>query len=113
MTGHLAALLFWILASVPSQGHNVRAVEVAHAVVHNFPVEAQQAMVCNAFHESTFNPLAEGKAGERGVLQISRIHFGRFDPERLWEVDYNIRAARQLYDESGLWPWLAQKGRCW
>jgi len=109
----LAATLFWLSALVPVSAPSAQYIEVALAVVHNFPVEARQAMVCNAWYESTFNPKAEGKAGERGVLQIGRVHFGRFDPERLWEVDYNIRAARQLYDESGLWPWLAQKGRCW
>jgi len=108
-----AATLFWLSALVPVSAPNVHYIEVAVAVVKYFPVEARQPMVCNALHESTFNPLAEGKAGERGVLQIGRVHFGRFDPERLWEVDYNIQAGRQLYDESGLWPWLAQKGKCW
>lgn len=55
--------------------------------------------------ESKFDPDVEGKAGERGLGQISktclkelkRIYGEEFDFDRLFEIDYNLRVASLHY----------------
>ena len=55
--------------------------------------------------ESKFDPDAEGKAGERGLGQISktclrelkRVYGEEFDFGRLFEIDYNLRVASLHY----------------
>jgi len=55
--------------------------------------------------ESKFDPSAEGKAGERGLGQISktclrelkRIYSEEFDFDRLFEIDYNIQVGSLHY----------------
>lgn len=53
----------------------------------------------------TFDTYAIGRYGERGLMQIHPIHFGRFEPDRLFEPGYNVWAAYQLWLESGWSPW--------
>lgn len=55
--------------------------------------------------ESKFNPNAKGKAGERGLGQVSRIclrelervYGEEFDFDRLFEIDYNIEVSSLHY----------------
>lgn len=41
----------------------------------------------------TFDPLARGRAGERGLFQLHPVHFGWLNEARLFEPRYNARAA--------------------
>lgn len=41
----------------------------------------------------TLNPLARGRAGERGLFQIHPVHFRWLDETRLWLPGYNSRVA--------------------
>ena len=55
--------------------------------------------------ESTFDPRAKGRHGERGLMQLSdlalaeleRVYSVRFDKTRLFEIDHNIQAGTLFY----------------
>lgn len=49
-----------------------------------------------AYCESRLDPLARGRAGERGLFQIHPVHFGWLDEARLYEPLYNARIAYRL-----------------
>jgi len=118
----LAATLFWLSALVPVSAPNVHYIEVAHAVVHNFPVEARQTMMCIGYWETRQDPYSNklvGAAGEVSWLQIHPIHFGTFSREWLREsADNATQAGRKLYDESlkrtgnGFGPWSTYWAFC-
>ena len=46
-----------------------------------------------------------GCDGSYGIFQIGCIH--ETDPDTLFDVEYNIKRAREIYDESGWQPWGA------
>lgn len=60
--------------------------------------------------ESNLNPQAynpewhRGCQGSIGIFQIACIHD---DPEKLFEVEYNIQRAYEIYSEQGWKPWGA------
>jgi Lysozyme like domain len=57
----------------------------------------------------TLNPRARGRLGERGLFQIHPVHFRTFNPRRLFEVLYNVRAAFRLSRGGRDWsPWTCQ-----
>jgi hypothetical protein len=62
--------------------------------------------------ESELNPTAtnwkdshKGCNGSFGIFQIGCLH--ESDPNKLYDVEYNIKRARQIYDNSGWQPWGA------
>lgn len=50
------------------------------------------------------NDSHKGCKGSFGIFQIACIHD---DSEELYEVEYNIKRARELYDQEGWKPWGA------
>jgi len=63
-----------------------------------------------AFCESRWNPLAEGRAGERGLMQIHPIHIPRIQRlgytwAQMYEVGPNLAVAFDLWSEQGTRPW--------
>lgn len=53
---------------------------------------------------------AAGAEDSRGLWQIHSVHFGRFDEDRLYQPEYNARAARAVWEESRSFrgdPWEA------
>lgn len=80
-------------------------------IKQTFPEEPQKA-VAIAFAESHLNPRAlnasdshKGCNGSYGIFQIGCLH--EKDPTILYDVEYNIKRARELYDEQGWAPWGA------
>lgn len=61
--------------------------------------------------ESNLNPDAynpewhNGCQGSRGIFQIACLHTEV--PDQLFDVDYNLQKAREIYDREGLKPWGA------
>lgn len=65
-----------------------------------------------AMAESHLNPLSlnakdlhKGCRGSYGIFQIGCIH--ESNPRILYDVEYNIKRARELYDQKGWKPWGA------
>lgn len=76
-----------------------------------FPEEPDVAIAV-AMAESRLNPQAtnwqdshKGCMGSFGIFQIGCLH--EENPETLYDVEYNIKRAREIYDESGWQPWGA------
>ena len=86
--------------------------EITVAVHRHFPPEEWDTAFCVAFRASTWQPTAVGLAGEISIWQIHPVHFGRFDTERLWKIDYNTWAASVLWQERGWQPWVAERAQC-
>ena len=61
--------------------------------------------------ESGFNRWAVGGAGERGLAQVHPVWFGTFDAGRLFEPDYNVKAAIYIYRAQGWSAWSVH-ARC-
>lgn len=62
--------------------------------------------------ESRLNPNAlnaqdshKGCKGSYGIFQIGCLH--EDDPRTLYDVEYNIQRAREIYEKSGWQPWGA------
>ncbi len=87
--------------------------EVRLSIRRWFPESEWATAECIVERESGWNPWAIGRAGERGLMQIHPIHFWAYDADRLFEIDYNIAVAHDMWTGSGWRPWLAQEGRCW
>ena len=47
----------------------------------------------------------KGCTGSYGIFQIGCLH--ESDPNVLYDVEYNVKRAREIYDESGWQPWGA------
>lgn len=76
------------------------------SVVAQYPWPINEAFrIVDCETGGTWNPLAVGALGERGLFQIHPIHFWRFDADRLFDPEYNTWAAYQLYREGGWTPW--------
>lgn len=63
-----------------------------------------------AFCESGFRPTETGAAGERGLMQIARVHLDRihrlgFTWAQMYEVGPNLAVAQDLWREQGERPW--------
>lgn len=65
-----------------------------------------------AMAESGLNPYAlnakdshKGCKGSYGIFQIGCLH--EKDPSILYDVEYNVRRAKQIYDEAGWIAWGA------
>jgi len=73
-----------------------------------FP-DNHRVMLAIAQAESGLNPSAlnpeshNGCDGSFGVFQIACLHVD--DPEMLYDVDYNIKVAKGIYENSGYRPW--------
>lgn len=74
----------------------------------NDPVTA----VAVAMAESGLNPYAlnskdshKGCNGSYGIFQIGCLH--ETDPSKLYDIEYNIKRAKEIYDQSGWQPWGA------
>lgn len=68
--------------------------------------------VAVAMAESGLNPYAlntkdshQGCNGSYGIFQIGCLH--EKDPSLLYDVEYNIKRAKEIYDQSGWRPWGA------
>lgn len=68
--------------------------------------------VAVAMAESGLNPYAlntrdshRGCTGSYGIFQIGCLH--ESDPSALYDVEYNIRRAKEIYNESKWQPWGA------
>lgn len=118
----LAATLTWLSALVPISAPNARYIEVAHAVVHNFPVEARQTMMCIGYWETRQDPYSNklvGAAGEVSWAQIAPVHFRSWPRDWLRKsADNATQAAKQIYDEAlkrtgnGFSPWTTYWAYC-
>lgn len=73
---------------------------------------AAGAWDCIITHESGWNRWATGRAGERGLTQVHPVWFGTFDASRLYDPDYNVRAAVTIWRAAGgSWrPWSTARG---
>jgi hypothetical protein len=40
-----------------------------------------------------------------GLFQINEAHWGRWSRDSLFDCEVNIKAAYQIWEESGFWPW--------
>jgi hypothetical protein len=76
-----------------------------------FP-ENWQVAYAVAMAESQLNPMAtnwkdshKGCKGSFGIFQIGCLH--ETDPEKLYDPQYNVMRAREIYEESGWQPWGA------
>lgn len=76
-----------------------------------FPEDPNTA-VAVAMAESELNPYAlnaqdshKGCKGSYGIFQVGCLH--ESDPSLLYDVEHNIRRAREIYDERGWKPWGA------
>lgn len=47
----------------------------------------------------------KGCKGSYGIFQIGCLH--ETDPTVLYDIEYNIKRAREIYDQSGWKPWGA------
>ena len=60
--------------------------------------------------ESSYRLDAVGGAGEYGLAQIHPVHGTRWGPRvGLFDLEVNLRAARDLYAESGWRPWTCAR----
>jgi soluble lytic murein transglycosylase-like protein len=85
--------------------------DIERLIIATFPEEPHLALAI-ARAESNLNPNAvnwrdahRGCNGSFGVFQIGCLHVD--DVEKLYDVEYNIRMARRIYDQSGWQPWGA------
>lgn len=76
-----------------------------------FPEQADIA-VAVAMAESGLYPRAlnakdshSGCKGSYGIFQIGCLH--EDNPQVLYDVEYNIKRAREIYDQNGWQPWGA------
>ncbi len=119
MTGHVAALLTFILVAVPWPGQNVNAIPVALAMARYFPVNAQQMAMCLAYFENrTYDPFKVSPTGDYGVMQINlNLHRGRIaklglTPTDLFVVDTNVMVAADIWEEQSFNPWTTYWAFC-
>jgi hypothetical protein len=84
---------------------------IKRLIRETFPEDPVKALAI-AKAESNLNPYAvnrqdahRGCMGSYGIFQIGCLH--ESDPHVLYDVEYNIKRARQLYDERGWLPWGA------
>jgi len=80
-------------------------------IKQTFPEDPNRA-VAIALAESGLNPKAlnagdshKGCKGSYGIFQIGCLH--EKDPRVLYDVEYNIQRARELYEQEGWAPWGA------
>lgn len=66
--------------------------------------------VAVAMAESGLNPFAlnaqdshRGCNGSYGIFQIGCLH--ETDPHTLYDIEYNIKRAKEIYNQSGWKPW--------
>jgi len=73
-----------------------------------------QTMIRCARRESGFNPRAanygDSNGGSYGLLQLNGVHRWRGETlaqfrTRMWNPDSHLRAAKRLFDSSGVGPW--------
>lgn len=87
---------------------------ITRRIRETFPEEPRMVRIATC--ESELNPVAKNPhSSASGLFQIMvSVHERMLREHRLnvWDVEDNLRAARILYDESGLKPWLASVG-CW
>lgn len=76
-----------------------------------FP-EQPDIAVAVAMAESKLNPRAlnaqdshKGCKGSFGIFQVGCLH--EDNPQVLYDVEYNIKRAREIYDQNGWVPWGA------
>ncbi len=75
--------------------------------------EDPNTAVAVAMAESGLKPYAlnaqdshRGCKGSYGIFQVGCLH--ESDPSQLYDVEHNIKRARQIYDDAGGWsPWGA------
>ena len=85
-----------------------RILTIEEKIIATFP-EQPELMLAIAKAESNLNPEAYNPEGHRGcrgsigLMQIACLHTD--DPEKLFDVDYNLAKAREIYDRDGLTPW--------
>ncbi len=114
-----AITLFLLLAGLPVEAQTIRAIPVAQAVIEYFPAEARQEAMCVIYFETRERPYDPTLVGDHGwafgLLQIRTDAHPEFDPERLFEVEYNIGAGAQIWEASGRTfqrDWIIASGRC-
>ena len=81
---------------------------IVKAIHETFPEDAETALKI-AKAESGMNALAtnskdshKGCTGSFGLFQIACIHGNK---DKLYDVDYNIKVAKELYEQNGWQPW--------
>jgi len=79
-----------------------------------FPEDAE-LMLAIAKAESHLNPDAynpefhRGCQGSIGLFQIACVHTD--NPDDLFDIDYNLQVAREIYEREGVQPWGAYTDR--
>ena len=84
---------------------------IKQLIRETFPEDPVTA-VAVAMAESRLKPYAlnaadshKGCSGSYGIFQIGCLH--ETDPSTLYDVEYNIKRAKEIYDESKWQPWGA------
>lgn len=86
----------------------VKELTIEEKIAKTFP-ENPKIMIAVAKAESGLNPLATNRNtnGSRdiGLFQINSVHGG--DDLELFDVDKNLKVAREVYDKQGITAWSA------
>ena len=95
---------------VPVVEFTRRPKTIEEKIIATFP-EQPELMLAIAKAESNLNPEAYNPEGHRGcrgsigLLQVACLHTD--NPDKLFDIDYNLAKAREIYDRDGLTPWGA------
>lgn len=66
--------------------------------------------VAVAKSESGLRCHAVGDGGESvGLFQINKVHWGKWDRDSLFDCETNVRAAYEIWQDSGWWPWTVYR----
>ena len=89
-----------------------RAQGNVEALIRKWFPEDSNTAIAIAIAESHLNPEAlnskdshKGCTGSYGIFQIGCLH--EKDPSVLYDVEYNVKRAREIYDANGWQPWGA------
>ena len=90
------------------RGTSVRQETIEEKIRSIFPSSIEDTMLAIARCESNLNAKARNltkKEDSRGIFQVNITAHPQYDPVKLYEVDYNLLAAFDLWMKNGTNPW--------
>jgi hypothetical protein len=85
--------------------------QIKKRICEVFGSQCKNALII-AQHESSFNPKALSYTDDYGVMQVNcGWHAAKVggDCTKLYDVETNLRVAKQIYDDSGWKAWATEK----